>query len=232
MPDFPLPLALFNFLPVAVTGVALVLLARLAQDADPSLAPLAWTGAALTLLGGLSKASWKLIAAASGADVAWLGNALFPLMAPGFALLALAAWGIARRLWGRAVPRGLPVAGLVLVLAAFAVAALRQWVLEIPRGWFLPLLVLASLGNLGLSLVLIACAARLRAWWAAGLVALNLAMIFALQPIAMASPKTLALHWLEQSLTALGTAGFALGIWLLGRRPRLQHLPESRVGRR
>ena len=50
-------------------------------------------------------------------------------------------------------------------------------------------------------------------------------MVFALQPIAMANPKTLTLHWLEQSLTAFGTACFALAAWRLwrGARPGAAH---------
>jgi hypothetical protein len=90
-------------------------------------------------------------------------------------------------------------------------------VLEVPRGWFLPLLTLASLGNLATSLLLIGLSLRLRRWDLAILFAVNLLMIFALQPIAMINPKPLALHWLEQSLTALGTACLALAAYRLWR---------------
>jgi hypothetical protein len=100
---------------------------------------------------------------------------------------------------------------------AFTAAALRQWVLEVPRGWFLPLLTLASLGNLATSLLLIGVCLSLQRWGTALLFTVNLLMIFALQPIAMMNPKTLALHWTEQSLTALGTACFALAAYRLWR---------------
>jgi hypothetical protein len=46
-------------------------------------------------------------------------------------------------------------------------------------------------------------------------------MVFALPPIAMASPDTLSVHWLEQGLTALGTAAFALGAYWLLRSARI-----------
>jgi hypothetical protein len=38
----------------------------------------------------------------------------------------------------------------------------------------------------------------------------------------MASPASLAMHWLEQGLTALGTAAFAVGAWLLRRHASVQ----------
>ncbi len=138
-------------------------------------------------------------------------------MAPGFALLALGLWGAVYRQRGNPRLAWLGWAGLAAVVIVFAVAGLRAWVLDIPRGWFLPLLVLASLGNLGSSVLLIRAALGLRRWGTALLFAVNLAMIFALQPIAMASPKTLAMHWLEQSLTAVGTACFALAAYRLWR---------------
>ena len=231
MPNFPIPLAVFNFLPVALTGVALWFLAHYVRGQAAANDRLALLGAGLILAGGLSKALWKLIAAVTGLDLVWLANALFPLMAPGFALLCAAIWGATRRQRGLRPPAGLWPATLATIAVAFAVAAYRQWVLESPRGWFLPLLVLASLGNLGLSLLLIGASLRLRRWSVAALFAVNLGMIFALQPIAMATPKTLALHWLEQSLTAFGTGCFALAAYLLSRTAAvggLRHHGEAR----
>lgn len=220
MPDFPLGLALYNFLPVGLTGLALWYLARLVRDLDPDRRFLAWAGGGLILLGGLSKAVWKLLASAIGTDLTWLGGALFPLMAPGFALLAAALWGAARRLRGRSAGSWPSRAALAAIALAVAAAAFRHWVLEVPRGWFLPLLTLASLGNLLASLLLIVTALGLRRPAIAALFGVNLGMIFALAPIAMANPKTLAMHWTEQSLTALGTACFALAAYLLWRAAR------------
>jgi hypothetical protein len=151
-------------------------------------------------------------------------------MAPGFALLAASIWGAIRRLRGRSRPSWLRGVALAAVAIAFGFAALRLWALEIPRGWFLPLLALASLGNLLLSILLIAAALRLRHWIIALLFGVNLGMIFALQPIAMANPKTLPMHWLEQSLTAFGAACFALGaflLWQVGRERIGSALPTS-----
>lgn len=215
MNDFTPALAIFNFLPVVLTGVALWFLSRYVADQNPDDHRLALLAGGLILTGGLAKATWKLIAATTGVDLVWLANALFPLMAPGFALLAVALWGAVRHQHGRPIPDGRWQIGLGVVVIAFTAAALRQWVLEVPRGWFMPLLTLASLGNLATSLLLIGVCLGLHRWGTALLFTVNLLMIFALQPIAMMNPKTLALHWTEQSLTALGTTCFALAAYRL-----------------
>ncbi len=224
MADVTIPLALFDFLPVCLTGAALWYLAAVVNAVDGGRHGMALIGGGLILAGGLAKATWKLILAATGVDLGWLAAALFPLMAPGFAFLAVAIWGVARQIRGRRPLAGWPLA-LSLVAGTFGVAATRHWGLEIPRGWFLPLLMLASLGNLLLSAQLIGMANYLRRAPIALLFAVNLAMIFALQPIAMASQRSTAIHWLEQSLTAMGTACFALAAYLLWRlvkeNPRL-----------
>jgi hypothetical protein len=230
MPDFPLSLALYNFLPVALTGLAVWLLSRSVAVLDPANRGLALAGACLILLGGLAKASWKLIGSLAGVDIAWLSAALFPLMAPGFALLAAAIWGATRRLRRRASPPWLGRVALGAIVVAFADAAVRLWVLEIPRGWFLPLLVLASLGNLLLCGFLIAAMLRLRRWGIAALFGVYLLMISGLQPIAMASAHTLPMHWLEQTLTSVGSACFALGAYLLWRLGRGRGAAVPTVG--
>ncbi|MFB1512144.1 MAG: hypothetical protein AADX96_22940, partial [Thiocapsa sp. C3-sup] len=120
--------------------------------------------------------------------------------------------------WGEGAWIRYGVAAVILVVVAAVV--LRTLGMGIPRGWFLPLLGLTSLANLMLSLALIASALRLGRKDAALLFGVNLAMVFALPPIAMASPDTLFMHWLEQVLTALGTAAFALGAYRLWRFAR------------
>lgn len=222
MLDFSLPLALFNAIPVLLTGIALWFLVCFVREWDAPHHRLALLGGALIVAGGASKAVWKLIAATTGIDLGWLANALFPLMAPGFALLAVAIWGATRRLRGRKMQSGWWIA-LLAVLLAFSLAAVRHWILDIPRGWFLPLLALTSLGNLSVSILLIYTALRWRRWQIALLFAINLAMIFALQPIALATPKTLALHWIEQTLTVFGTGCFALAAYLFLQATKNRH---------
>ncbi len=219
MPQYGLDLALTNFLPVLFTALALFCIARLTRALAPADdEPMALLGAALVVAAGLCKALWKLILALGGPDLPWLANALFPLMAPGFTLLALALWHAQRE---TPKPHRRPwLMPLALIGLAYGVAALRSLGFALERGWFLPLLTLASLANLALTALLLRETWRRRALWLAPLFLVNLAMVFALQRIARMEPKTLSIHWLEQSLTALGAGAFALGAWLLYRRVR------------
>ena len=109
---------------------------------------------------------------------------------------------------------------LALIGLGYGIAALRSWGLAVERGWFLPLMILASLANLTLTALLLRETWRSRAMWLAPLFLVNLVMVFALQRIARIEPLTVPLHWLEQSLTALGAGAFALGACLLYRRAR------------
>ncbi len=218
MPQYGLDLALYNFLPVLFTALAVFCIARLARALAPASEPMALLGAVLVVLAGLCKALWKLILALGGPDLPWLANALFPLMAPGFTLMALALWQAQRKTLGP--PRRPWLVPVSLIGLAYGIAALRSWGLAVERGWFLPLMALASLANLTLTALLLWETWRRRALWLAPLFLVNLAMVFALQRIARIEPKTVSVHWLEQSLTALGAGAFALGAFLLYRRAR------------
>lgn len=220
MLEFTLPLALFNFLPVGLTGLALVLLVRLLSDLRPDLGKWLVAGAVLVVAGGLSKASWKLLATLTGQDVVWLANALFPLIGPGFFLLAALAWLAFHRRRSDPGSHTVLVWALVLIGLACVVAAVRSWGLEVPRGWFLPFMLLTSLGNLGLMVLLIRRAWQVRQRAGVVLLLLNVVVVFGLQPIAMAGADTLALHWLEQAMTTLGAAALAAAVWLLLRACR------------
>ncbi|NEV62913.1 hypothetical protein [Thiorhodococcus minor] len=216
MPDFSVALAVYDFAPVALIGLAFGLLVAVARAVDRACYPMMLLGGVLVVSGGFAKALWKLIVALTGQDLGWLAMMLFPLMAPGFVLSAVAAWGLLDRVLGRPARLGWSAALLALALMAVAVGV-REWLLSIPRGWFLPLLAFVSLGNLILSLQLIRISLRLRRRSAALLFGLNLLVVFALPPIAIAGPATIWMHWLEQTLTTFGAGCFAAAAYLLWR---------------
>lgn len=219
MLDFTLPLALYDFLPVIFTGLAMWALAGFAGRIDPARYAMMLTGGGLVLAGGLAKALWKLIAALTGQDIGWLATLLFPLMAPGFLVVAVALSGAVSRLRGGAMALGWPLVWVLLGILAGAVGV-REWLLDIPRGWFLPLLVCASIGNLVATVQLVRASLHLRRAWIVVLLVINLGMVVVLPPIAMAGPSTLWMHWIEQTLTAVGSGCFAAAaFWLRGLLP-------------
>ncbi|GAB0148803.1 MULTISPECIES: hypothetical protein [Marichromatium] len=215
MYDFSLALALYNLLPVAVTGLALWWLTGYVRDRDDTQLAMVRLGAVLVFAAGVVKASWKLLVVTLGMDIPWLAAALFPLLGPGFALLAVALWSTVRP------PLRHPwrlVLGVLALVAA--VAAARVELLGIARGWFLPLLTLASIAKLALSALLLTAALRLRRWGVGLLLAVDLAVVLILPSLAITEPKPVSLHWTEQSLTLFGAACFALGVRGLWRATR------------
>lgn len=224
--DFTLGLALYDFLPVIFTGIAVYFIARLIQEWAPSAALAAGVGAGLVTLAGLSKATWKLIVTVTGQDLTWLANALFPLMAPGFILLAVGMWMARRVRTGKAAPGWVWMLPLLLILLTYANAAYQTWGAGVERGWFMPIMTLASVGNIGLTILLMMSAGR-RRWGLALLFTVNLLMVFALIPIAQIEPKSVGLHWFEQTLTTVGAAAFALASYRLLRLSRAKQRPAD-----
>lgn len=211
---YSLGLALFDFVPVFLTGVALWFLAQLVIRRAPDYSELAITGTLLVVLSGTLKATWKLIAATTGEEILLLSELMFPLMAPGFVLMAFAIWATLRHNAGKTVPAHLTRIALGIIVVVFAWATLRTIGQAIPRGYFFPFLLMASIANVGLSILLIGAAVRRRQWLIGLLFFVNIGMVFALQPIAAMPDKSIAIHWFEQTLTSGGAAAFALASWL------------------
>ncbi len=215
MEDFTLALALYDFVPVALTGIAVYFIARLIQASNVPQSELAFLGGGLVVVAGLSKAIWKLNATLTGQDLVWLANLLFPLMAPGFALLAAGMWGAQRQLRGKAAPAWLWFIPLALIGITYAIAAYQIWGAGVERGWFPPVMNLASLANIVLTVLLFLTAWRAGQRGLAFLFLVNLGMVFALIPIAQMETQSIAIHWFEQTLTAVGAATFAYAAYRL-----------------
>lgn len=213
--DFTLGLALYDFLPVMLTGVAVLYLARLIIMQDVPNGGLAFAGAGLVFGAGMSKAVWKLNVTLTGQDVTWLANLLFPLMAPGFVLIGVGIWAVERQLRGKQVPSWIWGAAVVAIVAVYVLAFVRTVDPQIERGWFMPIMGMASVGNIGLTVLLMVLSLRYSKWGLAILFLLNLAMVFVLIPIAQIEPKTISLHWIEQTITSGGAAAFALASFRL-----------------
>jgi hypothetical protein len=212
---YTVPLALFDIVPVLLSALGCLLLARLSSGVVPGVRVVAYLGVVLIAAGGLSKALWKVLLTAAHTDIPILQQALFPLLSTGFVLLAWAVWS---GLVGREVVYW-PAA---LFLAVGVVGACAARTMQ-------PLLGVAATAALITSGLGIRWAVRERAWGSAALFVVGMASSIGLAYLG--GPKieqTLSLQWVEESVNATGQVCFLLASWLLVRAVH-HHSPASRA---
>lgn len=149
MDEYSIAVALYDYVPVALSAAAMGLLAHSLSQNQPALRIIVWTGAFLVPLGGLCKASWKLLIAWQGLQLDWLENLLFICLAPGFTVLAYGLWAFNQQRHAKIVPTHqylLP--GLLSI--ALGGAALAALAMPERRVWFFWLLAITTLANAGL----------------------------------------------------------------------------------
>lgn len=209
-PEFPLVLALQNYMPVVLSAIGFFLVARMIGREDSRASRIVLAGATVLVAAGVMKASWKLAMAVARLDVPLFNQAFFPMIAPGFVLMAWGVWA-SRRF---AAPRATLVPPLVIIALALGVAGALA--LSAPgRTWAHWLIAVSTVGNISLAVLLIRRAIKMRLPLAAGLFALNLLITFALSGIAAMPDKPLAIHWTEQIISTISNAGFAWAAWML-----------------
>ncbi|WP_411104265.1 hypothetical protein [Streptomyces sp. cmx-4-9] len=217
--DYPPALAVEDFVPVLLTGVGAVLLTGPLRGHAVRTGRTAVAGTALIFLGGLSKATWKLVVALDGPDVQTLNKALFPCLSAGFLLLAHALltlpadgsapasvrrppplWGFAA-LWAATGAAGLLSAStapsMVLTVVAVTVCAVRL------------VLLARSYGD--------GAAAAAGGLWLTGM--------YVLGPLAARPDQSVALQWVEQSANTLTQGAFVLLAWRVAKHRRGARIP-------
>lgn len=223
MSTYSVSVALFDFVPVLVSGAGLVLLARGIARRRPRYAALAWAAALLVPLGGLCKASWKLILALDGTRIDWLENLLFILLAPGFIGLAYALFH-ARRPVAPADASGPSWARVALWLSLPLVAALATAVLAPgTRGWFFVLLAATVLANFALIAQALIAARQWRLGWPV-IAAFIYNLIASLMLGGLARlPEAEASAWLQEGVNLSAQLALAYGGWRLGHHMQETH---------
>lgn len=209
--DYSLSLALFDYIPVALSAIGLFMLAGLLARISPASRPWLLGAAALVTAGGLSKAGWKLSWVLTGADHAWADNLLFVLVAPGMILLGWHTAG-ARRVW-RDIRPGSPTRNAAIAIALLYAAALSAE----GRAWFFILLAGAALANVLMSGILIGWAWELDDRPSAGIFLFSILVVLSLGGLARVSAGSAPLQWLAECLNALAQGSFALAVWRLRR---------------
>lgn len=221
--SYSLGVALFDFVPVLVAAGGFALLARGIAARHHALAVVAWLGAALIPLGGLCKASWKLIVATQQREIPWLENLLFIAMAPGFAVLSFSLFH-ARRAWQSGVApatAGYPAARLLLWLALPLLGALAAAIaMPESRAWFFCLLAATTIANAALLLQAALAARWASLSWPVQLSFFyNFAATLALAGLSRLLPgETTA--WIQEAVNLSAQAALAYGLWRLSLRMR------------
>jgi len=200
-------LALFDFVPVVLSSLGLWTIARLVGTFDPNVGRIAKLGWVLVSLGGICKATWKLILGLTdgATDIRWLDNSLFLFMAAGFVFFAFAVGE--QRSWK--VPLG--------VVTVTYIAAALSFFLSGSRSWFFVLLAVAAVANLIATGRLARRSWRIGASMGALLFWLNFIVILLLPGFARLPDQTIALQWVEQSVNTVGQLGFFVASLLLAR---------------
>ena len=217
MEDYSLGLALFDYLPVLLSAFGLYLLADLLAKALPASRTLLLLGFALVTIGGLSKATWKLIWVLTHENLVVLDSLLFICMAPGMVLLALHTAAASSRWRGSGAPTHPGRNSLAVIVPLLAVAAGLALARQDGRAWFFLLLSASALANIAMTALLI----RLSLQWGqrltAGVLLLSILLTLSLSWLARISAGSAPLQWLAENLNLFATGSFALAVWRLRR---------------
>ena len=215
-------LALEDFLPVVLSGTALVVLARVCGRLDPTAGRYVAASLVLLVIGGLTKPIYKTRLALSDGTVhlVVLDDLLFWFLAPGFILLTAglrSAWRVDRGT-NPGIERGWPATAAGVVFAAGVLLVVGS------DAWFAVLLVAATLANVAAVVVLVRWASVRGDGFAAALFASTLVIVFGLAWAAASLEQTIAIQWGEQLFS---TASQGLLLWGSLRLSRLVRQTQS-----
>lgn len=226
--EFTLSLALFDFVPVFLTGIGFLYLARLVLSVLPAQGRIAFLGGLLVVAGGFFRATWKLLMALShGAlDVNWMEESLFILMAPGYILFTWSVWQVSRSVRGKKAFHAW-LFPLALVLILFAASYLLFISQPDAPAWKRLLLSVTVLANTILAILLIVFAFRQKLSTAAWLFILNLIGIFIMNGLARLPEQPIHIHWIAEAINTVSWLSFAFASLMVYRYARANFSGET-----
>ncbi len=194
MYEFTVPMALVDFLPVALFGAAAVLLLRDLKMGKTAFTLFA-TGVIDIFAAGFLKALWKLLYAAGICDFAVLNSMFLPVQSIGF---ALAGAGMLMAVFGRKRE---------LLLAAAPPVFSGSFV-------FIILMVL-GLGSMCTGLGVLA--GKKKKYAAVALFALAFLLAMGMGAMSGQDTTSAAVNWIEQGINTGSQACLLGGVWILHR---------------
>lgn len=189
---YSIGLALMDFVPnIAFLIGAIFLVKIIALARGKPCSRMVMAGALLIALGGLLKATWKLLYAAEVGDFQLMSQVQFTMLAPGFLALVVAIIILIRK-----KSSGTPM----LAMAA----------------WKIPFLFVMTVSSLGCHGLLTYIAFKRKAIVAAVCFIVAFLGLLSMSMLASAE-QTVAMQWVEEGINSLGQIGFMIGSMLLHR---------------
>lgn len=220
--EFPLSLALLDYVPVLLTGIGFAYIIRLVLLILPSQGRIALVGGMLVVAGGFFRATWKLLLALStgSLDVRWMGESLFILMAPGYVMFAWSVWQVARAVQGKRIFHASMVPFLLSVVTLGTSYSLY---LSRPdsSAWERVLLSVTVLATLLSGVLLIAFAFRQRLSTAGWLFIVNLIGVFVMNGLARLPEQPVTIHWVAEGINTISWLAFVIAAWMLYQYARI-----------
>ncbi|MCD9198616.1 hypothetical protein [Aeromicrobium wangtongii] len=199
--EYTVALALEDFVPVMLAGVALMITAQATGRRVPRVFPIALIGAIVVTTGGLAKATWKILVASGCHEYPILEQLLFPCLAFGFSALV---WALL------SAKRGSELTGWPFAVFPVAAAIGALWM-----GHMWPLLIAAAVSAtaLGVTAAVIAFKAGRRvigALFVVYVLGTNILPSLAARP-----EQSVQIQWAEQLTNTAVQLCFLLGaLWL------------------
>ena len=207
-------LALEDFLPVILSAIGLIIITRMIRFMNPLCTRMAFLGVALVTVGGLSKATWKLIFALSEGQTNFvvLDDALFFFLAPGFILLFFSLWYAQQSYYRNHETKNVWLLPVSLAIVAVVIGlAMRQFAVNPEREgrqiWFFILLGITTIFNFATLGLAIWQSNREMIPFAIILFAVNLGAILVLQGLARIETQSEAIQWVEQIINTVAQLG-------------------------
>ncbi len=211
-----LALALEDFVPGLLTLLALLWLTQMIFAMDRRSGYVAALGSLLVVLGGLFKATSKLLWVFSGELITWMENSLFTLMAPGFAFLAWAIWCGQRRVFRDTSTQfvfQVPMSFFLIIGGGtFYFNSSDQG-----RIWFFVLLTLVVLMSSLMLILLNRHAMHYHLKGTASLFLVYLVITLVLNGMARTPSPTTSVEWMKQIINTGASLILALASWQLWR---------------
>ncbi|TRX55010.1 hypothetical protein [Thalassomonas sp. M1454] len=216
--QYSIELALFDFIPVMLSALGMYFIVQIINANNQNYQTLTKVAAAMIVFGGVSKATWKLLVATNGVDIAILNNNLFIFMAPGFAFLTFCLYAARKQFNQQAIkPTAWRCPASIVTLFAILSIALAVTYPD-KKLWFFALLGLLTISNIIFIWHAIRHSLQAQSKTSALLYLLNIIGVFALSGIARMNDQREAIQWIAEFTNTATQGAFALAGYLLWKK--------------